>query len=121
MLRQPSIFDARRARGFARTAIQAFVDVLYEAFRYRKLTLVYQNHLPDPPARRKNVWGIEGLLQPQLKRPIREGRSLSRNAVLHTQRGVENGGVAVVGSNKLIHLQRHSRECGKRGVILSLP
>lgn len=47
MLDQLSELDTGRAGGFARAAIQAFVDVVDEDAGKRQLSFVHQNHLAD--------------------------------------------------------------------------
>src|SRR6516165_3628274 len=52
MLDQSSVLDSRRARRLARPAIQAFINVLNESRGERQRSLVQQDHLANPPARR---------------------------------------------------------------------
>jgi hypothetical protein len=47
-----SVLHARRARRFARAAIQAFVDMIDKCIRNGQLSLLHLEHLPDAPARR---------------------------------------------------------------------
>ncbi len=49
---QFAVLDAGRARGLARAAIQALVDVLHEGFAEREPALIHQHHLADSAARR---------------------------------------------------------------------
>src|SRR5258706_4874161 len=62
---QLAVLDAGRARGLTRAAVQAFVDVLYEAGIDGHFALFDANHLIDPAA-----WRIS------FEMPQPEGRTM---------------------------------------------
>jgi len=79
-----SIFNAGGTRGFARAAIQAFIDMIDEHIADGKLAFVHQNHLAYAAARRI------GLEMPEFV----------GGAMIQAQAAVNAAGVILVSGNE---------------------